>query len=38
MDETLNMMIFVDDNIVLLSTSAQGLRKHLETLGNYCSK
>ena len=38
MDETLNMMIFADD-IVLLSTSAQGLRKHLETLhGNYCSK
>ena len=31
MDETLNMMIFADD-IVLLSTSAQGLRKHLETL------
>ena len=37
MDETLNMMIFADD-IVLLSTSAQGLRKHLETLENYCSK
>ena len=37
MDETLNMMIFADD-IVLLSTSAQGLKKHLETLENYCSK
>ena len=37
MDETLNMMMFADD-IVLLSTSAQGLRKHLETLENYCSK
>ena len=37
MDETLNMMIFADD-IVLLSTSAQGLRKHLETLENYCNK
>ena len=37
MDETLNMMIFADD-IVLLSTSAQGLRKQLETLENYCSK
>ena len=23
---------------MLLSTSAQGLRKHLETLENYCSK
>ena len=37
MGETLNMMLFADD-IVLLLTSAQGLRKHLETLENYCSK
>ena len=37
MDETLNMMIFADD-IVLFSTSAQGLRKHLATMENYCSK
>ena len=37
MDETLNMMLFADD-IVLLLTSAQRLRKHLETLENYCSK
>ena len=37
MDETLNMMLFPDD-IVLLSTSPQGLRKNLETLENYCSK
>ena len=37
MDATLNMMMFADD-IVLLSTSAQGLRKHLETLEDYCSK
>ena len=37
MDATLNMMIFADD-IVLLSISAQGLRKHLETLEDYCSK
>ena len=36
MDTTLNMM-FADD-IMLLSTSAQGLRKHLETLEDYCSK
>ena len=34
MDETLNMMLFADD-IVLLSTSAQGLRKHLETLEKF---
>ena len=37
MNATLNMMMFADD-IVLLSTSAQGLRKHLETLEDYCSK
>ena len=37
MDATLNMMMFADD-IVLLSTSAQGLRKHLETLVDYYSK
>ena len=37
MDTTLNMMMFADD-IMLLSTSAQGLRKHLETLEDYCSK
>ena len=37
MDATLNMMMFAD-GIVLLSTSAQGLRKHLETLEDYCSK
>ena len=36
MDATLNMMMFVDD-IVLLSTSAQGLRKRLETLVDYYS-
>ena len=37
MDTTLNMMMFADD-IMLLSTSAQGLRKYLETLEDYCSK
>ena len=37
MDATLNMLMFADD-IVLLSTSAQGLRKHLKTLEDYCSK
>ena len=37
MDATLDMMMFADD-IVLLSTSAQGLRKHLKTLENYFSK
>ena len=36
-DATLNMMMFADD-IVLLSTSAQGLGKYLETLEDYCSK
>ena len=34
MDATLNMMMFADD-IVLLSTSAQGLKKHLETLEDF---
>ena len=37
MDANLNTMMFADD-IILLSTSAQGLRKHLETLEDYCSK
>ena len=37
LDKTLNMMMFADD-IMLLSTSAQRLRKHLETLEDYCSK
>ena len=31
------MMMFADD-IMLLSTSAHGLRKQLETLEDYCSK
>ena len=37
MGTTLNMMMFADD-IMLLSTSAEGLRKQLETLEDDCSK
>ena len=37
MSATLDMMMFADD-IVLLSTGAQRLRKHLKTLENYCNK